>query len=118
MTNEQGRSGQLQLLTEAAAALARSSDLDVAVERLLSLAVDMLGGSLGVVYLQDPDRVELQLGVAVGVARRWAMRSGVPSPRPMTQWPRSPRPDTPHLSGGDVPPVIADAGIATACSGR
>src|ERR1041384_1307059 len=66
VTNEQAASGQLQLLTDAAAALARSSDLGVAVEQLLDLAVESLGASLGVVYLQDPDRVELQLGVTIG----------------------------------------------------
>ena len=66
MTDEQAPTGQIQLLRDVADTLARSSDLDAAAERLLALAVGSLAGSIGVVYLQDPDRVELQLGVAVG----------------------------------------------------
>ena len=60
------RKGPLPVLTEAAAAVARSTDLDAAVERLLELALDSLGAAAGAAYLQDPDRVELQPGVVVG----------------------------------------------------
>jgi diguanylate cyclase (GGDEF)-like protein len=60
------RKGPLPVLTEAAAAVARSTDLDTAVERLLELALDSLGAAAVAAYLQDPDRVELQPGVVVG----------------------------------------------------
>src|SRR5690349_17674700 len=115
MTNEENASGQLQLLSEAADALARSSDLDTAVERLLTLAVDTLGASLGVVYLQDPDRVELQLGVTVGVDEPLGAGlegSLVGTDDAVTQTARDRNPRT--VSGGDVPAVLGGAGIATA----
>jgi diguanylate cyclase (GGDEF)-like protein len=115
VTIDEGQSGQLQLLTDAAATLARSSDLDGAVERLLALAVEALGASLGVVYLQDPDRIELQLGVAVGVSEELgaglegslgAAEDAVAE----TARDRSPR----TVRDGGMPPVLAGAGIATA----
>jgi diguanylate cyclase (GGDEF)-like protein len=115
VTNEGAASGQLQLLSDAADALARSSDLDTAVERLLTLAVDALGASLGVVYLQDPDRVELQLGVTVGVDE--ALAAGLEGALAVgedvvaaTARDRSSR----TVSGGGVPAVLSGAGIATA----
>jgi diguanylate cyclase (GGDEF)-like protein len=64
------RKGPLPVLTEAAAALARSADLDAAVERLLELAIESLGAAAGAAYLQDPDRVTLQAGVIVGTDER------------------------------------------------
>jgi diguanylate cyclase (GGDEF)-like protein len=114
VTNQETPSGQLQLLSEAAAALARSSDLDTAVQQLLDLAVDTLGGSLGVVYLQDPDRVELQLGVTVGVddtleAALEGALDGADDVVTETARDRNPR----TVTGRDLPAVLAGAGIAT-----
>lgn len=115
MTNEETASGQLQLLSEAADALARSPDLDAAVERLLALAVDTLGASLGVVYLQDPDRAGLQLGVTVGVdealaAGLEASLAGADDAVDETARDRTPR----TVTGDDVPAILGAAGIATA----
>jgi diguanylate cyclase (GGDEF)-like protein len=115
VTNEEPASGPLQLLSEAADALARSPDLDSAVERLLTLAVDALGASLGVVYLQDPDRVELQLGVSVGVDEPLGAGlegSLVGSDDAVAETARDRNPRT--VTGGDVPAVLGGAGIATA----
>jgi len=114
VTNEEAASGQLQLLGEAASALARSSDLDIAVQRLLELTTETLGGSLGVVYLQDPDRVELQLGVVVGVddtleAALEGALDGTDDVVTETARDRTPR----TVGGSDVPSVLAGAGIAT-----
>ncbi len=114
MTNEETSSGELRLLADAAAALARSSDLDVAVERLLTLGVETLGGSLGVVYLQDPDRVELLLGVTVGVDETLGLALEGSLAAAQDAVAETARDRTPRtLSGGDVPPVLAGAGIAT-----
>jgi diguanylate cyclase (GGDEF)-like protein len=115
VTNDESPSGELQLLTDAAATLARSSDLDAAVERLLALAVETLAASLGVVYIQDPDRVELQLVVAVGVPKELvaALEGSLGAADDAvaeTSRDRVPR----TVSGETVPRVLADAGIATA----
>jgi diguanylate cyclase (GGDEF)-like protein len=115
VTNEETASGQLQLLSEAADALARSSDLDTAVERLLTLTVETLGASVGVVYLQDPDRVELQLGVTVGVDD--ALAAGLEgslaaADDAVAETARDRNPRT--VRSTDVPAVLAGAGIATA----
>ena len=115
VSNEESASGQLQLLSDAAAALARSKDLDAAVERLLTLATEALGASVGIVYLQDPDRVELQLGVAVGVhpdvgAQLEASLGGVDDAVAQIARDRAAR----TVDGADVPRALADAGIATA----
>lgn len=114
VTNDETQAGQLQLLTEAAATLARSSDLDHAVERLLAIAVETLGGSLGVVYLQDPDRIELGLGVAVGVAPELgaALEGSLGVADDAVAATASDRMAR-TVSGADVPPVLAGAGIAT-----
>lgn len=115
VTNEETPSGQLQLLSEAADALARSPDLDAAVERLLTLAVETLGASLGVVYLQDPDRVELQLGVTVGVDEPLAaglQGSLAGADDVVTETARDRNART--VTGPDVPAVLGGAGIATA----
>jgi diguanylate cyclase (GGDEF)-like protein len=115
VTNDEGPSGQLQLLTDAASALTHSADLDAAVQRLLGLAVESLGASLGVVYLQDPDRIELQLGVAIGVpdelgAALEGSLGAADDAVAATARDRVPR----TVNGNDVPPVLAGAGIATA----
>ena len=115
VSNEEGPSGQLQLLSAAAAALARSADLDATVHRLLTMAIEMTGASVGIVYLQDPDRVELQLGVAVGVhadvaAQLESSLGGVDDAVAQIARDRTAR----SVEGADVPRPLADAGTATA----
>ena len=115
MTNERGVPSPTQLLADAAAAIARSADLDSALEHLLGLAADALGATIGVVYLQDPDRVELQLGVAIGVTDELGAALegslGMPDdPIAGTSRDRAPR----TVSEGDLPPVLAGSGIGTA----
>jgi diguanylate cyclase (GGDEF)-like protein len=56
------------ILSAGAAAAARSPDLDSAVETLLRIAVEATGAADAAVYLQDPDRPDLQLAGAVGMA--------------------------------------------------
>jgi len=114
VTNDEAPAGQLQLLGDAASALARSSNLDVAVEHLLTLAVEHLGATLGVVYLQDPDRVDLQVGVGVGVpaelgvALEAALATGDDA---VTESARDRVART--VTGPEVPAALAGAGIST-----
>lgn len=67
MTNERSPRS-LDVLLQSAEALTGGSDLDATVLRLLDLAIGTLGADVGVVYLQDPDRTDLQLGATVGLA--------------------------------------------------
>jgi diguanylate cyclase (GGDEF)-like protein len=62
------------VLAEAAAIVARSSDLDAALEVLLQLAIDAAGGSDAAVFLQDPDRPDLQLAASAGLSADAALR--------------------------------------------
>ena len=55
------------ILTELAAALAHGDDIDVTLGRLLKAATGSVGAPVGVVYLQDPDRVSLQVAVTIGL---------------------------------------------------
>ena len=57
----------LALLARASDVLAGAADLDDAIEQLMSLIADQLEADVAVAYLQDPDRTELQLGVALGL---------------------------------------------------
>jgi diguanylate cyclase (GGDEF)-like protein len=114
VSNEEGPSGQLQLLSAGAAALARSPDLDATLHRLLTMAIDTLGASVGIVYLQDPDRVELQLGVAVGVhadvaAQLESSLGGVDDAVAQIARDRTAR----TVDGAEVPRPLTEAGIAT-----
>lgn len=54
------------LLAQAAATLATSDDLDTTVARLLEIGAAALDAPFAAVTLQDPDRAELQLAVAIG----------------------------------------------------
>jgi diguanylate cyclase (GGDEF)-like protein len=55
------------ILAEVAAALAGTDDLDTGLGRLLTVAGTAVGGPVGAVYLQDPDRSGLQLAVTIGL---------------------------------------------------
>ncbi len=59
---------ELQVLIEGAGVLAQGDDLDASVSRLVGLLSEQLGAPMAVIFLQDPDRTELQLVVAAGVA--------------------------------------------------
>jgi diguanylate cyclase (GGDEF)-like protein len=62
------------ILAEAAALTARTSDLDAALLGLLQLAVEAADATDAVVFLQDPDRPELQLAGSAGIAADAAER--------------------------------------------
>ncbi len=64
----------LLVLTAAAAGLAHASDLDAALERLLRVALDASGGAAATVFLQDPDRPDLQLAASAGLSPEGAGR--------------------------------------------
>jgi diguanylate cyclase (GGDEF)-like protein len=109
------RKGPLPVLAEAAAALARSADLDAAVERLLELALESLGAAAGAAYLQDPDRLDLQPGVTAGTDE--GLRATLPvlvedldGPIVATSIDRVAR----DLSGDTVPGPLAAAGVRVA----
>jgi diguanylate cyclase (GGDEF)-like protein len=55
------------ILTEAAAIVARTSDLDTALDALLQLVVDASDATDAAVYLQDPDRPGLLFAGAFGI---------------------------------------------------
>ena len=57
----------LAVLTAAAGALARASDLDEALGALLAVGADATGARAAAVFLQDPDRPDLQLAASVGI---------------------------------------------------
>ena len=62
------------ILAEAAAIVARTSDLDAALDALLQLAIDAAGGSDAAVFLQDPDRPDLQLAASEGLSADAVLR--------------------------------------------
>src|SRR5436190_6834255 len=115
MTSDRGATASLQFVGDAAAALARSGDLDMAVEALLGLTVDAVAADVAIAYLQDPDRAELQVGVAVGLdqAAGASLESGLNDPEDpviRTARDRAAR----DLVSADVPAALAAAGVATA----
>ena len=60
------------ILVEAAATVARSSDLDTTLNALLQLVVQASDATDGAVYLQDPDRPGLHFAGAVGITEEAA----------------------------------------------
>lgn len=56
------------VLSTVATALARTNDLETALDAILDAAATALGVEVAVVFLQDPDRAELQLAAARGLA--------------------------------------------------
>ncbi len=87
------RSGS-ELFAAAAAAVARSDDLDDALAELLGLAGEHLGASIGVAYILDPDHDELELAVTFGIAKQVAadassVKSATESDNPLAEVTRS-----------------------------
>ncbi len=64
------------LFAAAAAAAARSDDLDDALAELLGLAGEHLGASAGAVHILDADQDELALAVTFGIAEEVAAEAG------------------------------------------
>jgi diguanylate cyclase (GGDEF)-like protein len=64
------------LFAAAAAAVARSDDLDDALAELLGLAGEHLGASAGAVYILDGDHDELELAITFGIAAEVAADAG------------------------------------------
>jgi diguanylate cyclase (GGDEF)-like protein len=113
MTSDRGATASLQLVGDAAAALARSGDLDSAVETLLGLLAQAVGADVAIAYLQDPDRADLQLGVAIGLDQNAgaSLEAGLENPEdPVIQTARDRT--ARDLGGGEVPAVLAAAGAA------
>jgi diguanylate cyclase (GGDEF)-like protein len=61
-------SGHLDLLATAAESLAQGDDLDSTLASLLRAGMAATDADSGAIYLQDPDRAELEPAVVVGVA--------------------------------------------------
>jgi diguanylate cyclase (GGDEF)-like protein len=57
----------LEVLAEAVATLATGDELDATLGSLLQAAIAATGADTGAIYLQDPDRAELEPAVAVGI---------------------------------------------------
>jgi diguanylate cyclase (GGDEF)-like protein len=64
------------LFAAAAAAVARSDDLDDALAELLGLAGEYLGAGAGAAYILDADQDELQLAVTFGISPDAAAEAG------------------------------------------
>ena len=62
-----------EFFAAAAAAVARSDDLDDALAQLLGLATEHLGASCGAAYILDQDRDDLSLIVSSGIAPEMAL---------------------------------------------
>jgi diguanylate cyclase (GGDEF)-like protein len=91
----------LTILSGAAALLALGSDVDATLAGLIDSAVAAVGASFGAVYLQDPDRSELQLAVAAGLDddARAALESSADDPT-----------DAPAIVARDRNPMAAAPG--------
>jgi diguanylate cyclase (GGDEF)-like protein len=59
--------GALSVLTTGAAAVARGADLDATLAALLGTAVKALAADVAAVWLQDPDRIGLELVGTIGL---------------------------------------------------
>lgn len=66
-TERPGTATQIEALSDAAAALARATDLDAAVGAILESAVRGTGAVAGAIFLRHPDRRELYLATNVGL---------------------------------------------------
>ncbi len=96
-----GNADPLAILSSAAAIVALGTDLDATLAGLLGAATEAVGASFGVVYLQDPDRSELQVAVTTGLdeAARTALEAAAGDP-------------------GDAPAIVArDRNAASAGAG-
>jgi diguanylate cyclase (GGDEF)-like protein len=66
-----------QLFAAAAAAVARTDDLDESLAELLGLAAESVAATRGAVYLADHDRDVLELSVTLGVSEAAADKAGL-----------------------------------------
>jgi diguanylate cyclase (GGDEF)-like protein len=62
-----GRPGTFDALATGAAAIARGTDVDMALGTLMGAAVAALGGASGAVSFQDPDRPQPELSLTIGL---------------------------------------------------
>jgi diguanylate cyclase (GGDEF)-like protein len=105
----------LSLFARAADALAGTTDVDDGVEQLMGLAADRLGAEVAIAYLQDPDRTELTLGIALGLDQeeRAVLEQGlgqVDDPVALTSLDRAAR----DFTGTGPSGGLAAAGLAAA----
>ena len=111
------RQDHLEIFASIADVLAGGGDVDATLASLLDAGVDATGADSGAIYLQDPDRAELEPAVAVGVEepvfdRLRASVGGNDDPVAATALERSPldvRPGSP-LRGG----FVTDTGSSAA----
>jgi diguanylate cyclase (GGDEF)-like protein len=67
VSNDAERGKPLAVLTTAADALARGSDLDATLGAILGAAVEATGANRAIILLQDPDRPDLELAGSIGL---------------------------------------------------
>ncbi len=65
-TDPRDPEARIRGLTDAAAALARGSDLDATIDGILAALAEAAGAAAAAVFLRDPDRSELVLASVVG----------------------------------------------------
>jgi diguanylate cyclase (GGDEF)-like protein len=99
------------ILADAAAIVARTSDLDAALERLLPLAVDAAAATDAVVFLQDPDRPELQLAASAGIAADAAERLALDVGNEGHPVLAVARGEAADAAGGLLPLVVESSGV-------
>jgi len=91
----------LAILTAAARTLADGTDVDPTLARLLDAATEAVGATVGVVYLQDPDRAGLQVADTTGIGddAREALEASADDPG-----------DAPAIAARDRNRIAAGAG--------
>lgn len=125
-----GVAGSLTVLAAGAAALARATDLDTALAVIVETGAAAVGASMAAVFAQDPDKNSLELLLTLGIAEDAipafeAEVVGNPDhpihhaalDRSGTLGRTGETPDGTHMTGADLPLVIAAGGGAEACVG-
>jgi diguanylate cyclase (GGDEF)-like protein len=114
---------QLTALTDAAAALARGSDLDATLDGILRSTADAVGAGVAVLFLRDPDRPDLHLTSVAGMGAdelAWLSDAVADPDHPIAIAARDVtavfgregiRPDGTPFVGADIPLAVARDGL-------
>jgi diguanylate cyclase (GGDEF)-like protein len=104
----QERPSPIAVLTQVTDALAKGGDTDTTLGRMLTTVGDAVGAPVVVLYLQDPDRVALQVALTIGLddARRAEVERALAD-----------RTDTVWTVAHELTPTRATSGAFVAASG-
>ncbi|HYO42273.1 MAG TPA: GGDEF domain-containing protein [Candidatus Limnocylindrales bacterium] len=129
-TNVGAGSGPLSVLSAGAAALARASDLDMALAVIVEAGAAATGAAMAAVFAQDPDGNALELLLTLGIAEDAVEAfeaEVVTNPEHPVHHAALERtgslgrvgqtPDGTTMTGADLPLVVASSGSVEACVG-